>query len=260
MNKTNVAKFFKNAKVAVTKHSPEILTGIGIAGMVTTTILAVKATPKALRLMELKKEAEQTDKLTPVETVKTTWKCYIPAAVIGTASIACLVGASTVSARRNAALATAYALSETALTDYRRKVVETLGDKKDRAVMDAVAKEKVEKTPVKEQEIVFTNNGETLFLDILSGRHFKSDINKVRQAVNNFNECLLKDDYLELNEFYYHLGLPPTKLGESIGWHVIDGLVEIYESPHLIQINGENVPCIAINHRVAPRYDYENRG
>ena len=75
MNKTNVAKFFKNAKVAVTKHSPEILTGIGIAGMVTTTILAVKATPKALRLMELKKEAEQTDKLTPVETVKTTWKC-----------------------------------------------------------------------------------------------------------------------------------------------------------------------------------------
>ena len=48
MNKPNVADLFKSVKMVVSKHSPEILTGIGIAGMITTTILAVKATPKAL--------------------------------------------------------------------------------------------------------------------------------------------------------------------------------------------------------------------
>ena len=56
MNKPNVADLFKSVKMVVSKHSPEILTGIGIAGMITTTILAVKATPKALSLV---KQAEE---------------------------------------------------------------------------------------------------------------------------------------------------------------------------------------------------------
>ena len=46
--KLNVSKLCKDAKVMVSKRSPEILTGLGIAGMITTTVLAVKATPKAL--------------------------------------------------------------------------------------------------------------------------------------------------------------------------------------------------------------------
>ena len=69
MNKPNVADLFKSVKMVVSKHSPEILTGIGIAGMITTTILAVKATPKALTLVEDKKkelELYPTDKLTTI--------------------------------------------------------------------------------------------------------------------------------------------------------------------------------------------------
>ena len=56
MNRINMAALFKNIKMNLSKHSPEILTGLGIAGMITTTILAVKATPKALDLIEDKKE------------------------------------------------------------------------------------------------------------------------------------------------------------------------------------------------------------
>ena len=52
MNKQNVSGLVKNLRTAMEKHSPEILTGIGIAGMLTTTILAVKATPKAIRIIE----------------------------------------------------------------------------------------------------------------------------------------------------------------------------------------------------------------
>ena len=106
----------------------------GIAGMITTTVLAVRSTPKALKLIEEKKKEEGVDKLTPAETVKTAWKCYIPAMVLGATSVGCLVGASRVSLRRNAALATAYKLSETALTEYREQVVETIGEKKEQGL------------------------------------------------------------------------------------------------------------------------------
>ena len=102
----NLAQTAKNIRTSMVKHSPEILTGLGIVGMITTTVLAVKATPKALTLIDVA-ENEKRDELTPMETVKATWKCYIPAAVTGVTSIACLVGASSVNTRRNAALAAA---------------------------------------------------------------------------------------------------------------------------------------------------------
>ena len=56
MSKTDVTKYFKMVKQFAKKRSPEILTGIGIAGMITTTVLAVKATPKAIQLIEEEKD------------------------------------------------------------------------------------------------------------------------------------------------------------------------------------------------------------
>ena len=98
MNKQALTKMARDVRLSLSKHSPEILIGLGIAGMVTTTVLAVKATPKALRLIDMKKEELEVDNLTPVETVKATWKCYVPAAVSGAVSIACLVGSHYVNA------------------------------------------------------------------------------------------------------------------------------------------------------------------
>ena len=69
MNK-NIEKFCKNVRNGIIKHGPEILTGIGIAGMLTTTVLAVKGTTKAVRLLDERKYELETDKLTVKETVK----------------------------------------------------------------------------------------------------------------------------------------------------------------------------------------------
>ena len=181
MNKPNVSKMINGARLFMTKHSPEILTGIGIAGMVTTTVLAVRATPKALALIEEAKK-EHEEKLTPAKTIKATWKCYIPAAVMGTASTLCLIGARTVSARRTAALAAAYQISETALSEYREKVVETIGEKKEQVVRDAIAKDHVEAKPVSKSEVIITEKGNTLCYDALSGRYFKSDIEQIKKG------------------------------------------------------------------------------
>ena len=130
MKKPNISKIISSVRTSASKHSPEILTGIGIAGLVVTTVMAVRATPKALILIEDRKKELREDTLTPVETVKAVWICYVPAALTGTVSIACLIGANSVNLRRNAALATAYTLSESALKEYQEKVVETIGEKR----------------------------------------------------------------------------------------------------------------------------------
>ena len=135
MKAPNLAKLVKSTQYFISKHSPEILTGLGIAGMLTTTFLAVKETPKALELIE-EAQCDKGEALTVVEKAKACWKCYIPAAATATCSIACLVGASSVSSRRNAALATAYKISETAFSEYKSKVVETLGEKKEEAIRE----------------------------------------------------------------------------------------------------------------------------
>lgn len=75
MNKNTITAAMRNMRTAVKKHSPEILTGIGIAGMITTTVMAVRATPKALILIEEKKDELEVNELTPKETIQAAWTC-----------------------------------------------------------------------------------------------------------------------------------------------------------------------------------------
>lgn len=253
--KKEIAKSFLSLKTAIKKHSPEILTGIGIAGMITTTVMAVRATPKALILIEERKEEIGAEKLEAMDMVKTTWACYIPAAITGTLSVACLIGASSVNARRNAALATAYTLSESALKDYQGKVIEMFGEKKNEAVKDAVAKDKVEKNPVVTREVIITEKGNTLCYDAISGRYFKSDIEKIKKAECELNRQMLDDMYVSLNDFYYEIGLDSVKLGDELGWNVDSGYIDLSFSS---QLASDGTPCLVIDYSVAPRYDYRN--
>lgn len=252
--KKEIAKSFLSLKTAIKKHSPEILTGIGIAGMITTTVMAVRATPKALILIEERKEEIGAEKLEAMDMVKTTWACYIPAAITGTLSVACLIGASSVNARRNAALATAYTLSESALKDYQGKVIEMFGEKKNEAVKDAVAKDKVEKNPVVTREVIITEKGNTLCYDAISGRYFKA-ILKNKKAECELNRQMLDDMYVSLNDFYYEIGLDSVKLGDELGWNVDNGYIDLSFSS---QLASDGTPCLVIDYSVAPRYDYRN--
>ena len=251
--KKEITKSFLSLKTAIKKHSPEILTGIGIAGMITTTVMAVRATPKALILIEERKEEIGAEKLEAMDMVKTTWACYIPAAITGTLSVACLIGASSVNARRNAALATAYTLSESALKDYQGKVIEMFGEKKNEAVKDAVAKDKVEKNPVVTREVIITEKGNTLCYDAISGRYFKSDIEKIKKAECELNRQMLDDMYVSLNDFYYEIGLDSVKLGDELGWNVDSGYIDLSFSS---QLASDGTPCLVIDYSIAPRYNF----
>ena len=254
MGKFNLTAAAKSIKGALERHTPEILTGIGVAGMVTSTVLAVKATPKAYLLVNDRKNELEVEKLPVTELVKTTWKCYIPAAVTCGASIACLVGASSVNFKRNAALATAYKLSEAALSEYKDAVIETIGEKKEQSVRDKVAEERIKKNPVSKSEIIVTGNGTTLCYDPVGNSYFKSNIQQIESAKNKLNARMLSENYVSLNDFYDELGIGPTKLGDDLGWDIYkDGLVEIAFSSQLAE---DGTPCLVMDYSIAPRYEY----
>ena len=256
MSKEGLKRTIKSAERVLTKYSPGILTGIGIAGMIGATFMAVKATPKALYLIETKKEEAEVEKLTPVETIKTCWTCYIPATLTTVLSAACLIGASTVSAKRNAALATAYSISEAALREYQEKVVEVIGEKKEKAVRDAVAKDQIERDPVTKSEVVvIDSNSNTLCYEPLSGRYFKSTIDKIKKAEIKLDRQMIQEMYVSLNDFYWEIGLDGTDLGDKMGWNLSKGYMDLSFSS---QLADDGTPCAVIVYGIPPVYDYQN--
>lgn len=252
----NLQSMARQALRSLKKHSPGILTGLGVAGLFATTVMAIEATPKALKLIEERKQELQVEKLTVKETVKTAWKCYIPSAVTAITSTACIVGASTVNAKRNAALATAYTISETAAREYKEKVVEAVGEKKEQLIRDEVAKEKIKKNPVSKCEVISTGKGNTRCFDPWNSRYFDSDAEKIRRAVNDLNYQLINEGCVSLNDFYYAAGLDESKTGEILGWNVNrDGQVQLRFSA---QVDENNNPCLVLDFINPPKYGYSD--
>ena len=244
------------ARQVITQNSPTILTGLSVAGLLSTVTMAVRATPKAMRIIndeydELEKEGIKYQPFTKKEIVQLTWKCYIPTIIMGGVSIVCIVGANSINLRRNAALASVYSITETALKEYQAKVVETFGEAKAQKVKDDIAKDRLDKNPVVTSEIALTGKGETLCYDVFSGRYFKSDIENIRKVQNELNRDLLNDSFISLNDAYYYLGLGSTKLGDELGWDINEGLIEFNFSSQLTEYG---IPCLVIDYNVGPRF------
>lgn len=253
MEKKSAKDLMKGAQAALQKNAPAVLTGIGILGFVGTTITAIKATPKAIELLEERKKELRQEKLPLVEVVKTTWRCYIPTAVTGAASMGCILKANSISTRRNAALVTAYNLSRTALSEYKDKVIETIGEKKEQAIRESISQDKLDKNPVQSNEVIVTEKGNTLCYDGVFGRYFKSNIDLIHKAINRVNRDIVSYNYASLNDFYSELGLEPVAIGDELGWTIDDGPIDIY---HDAKIASDGTPCIVIQYSVAPKREY----
>ena len=258
MDLSTIAKPIKTAGDALKRHSPNILVGLGTIGTITTVIFAVRATPKALRIIQEETE-NYTDprpdwivqtaldtNLTKVDILKRTWRCYLPTVGMGVASIACFWGARYIDSTRQVALAGAYSLAETALKEYQDKVVDILGEEADKTVREAVAKEHVE--PEQATEVVVTDgNGKCLCMDSFSGRYFKSDKESIIHLANQFNQRLISDSELTMNDWYEDLGLEPLyPIGDFLGWSRETQLLDISFSA-VMAANGE--PCIYVEYR-----------
>lgn len=225
------------------KNSTQVLTVSSILGVVATTVLAVKATPKALSIIE------ENEPETALDIVRDTWKCYIPTVVVGGLTISSIIWNQSISIKRTAAIASAYTLSETRFKDYRKKFVEKVGEKKVREVEDSIAKDKVK--VVKEGDIIKTGKGDTLCFDACSGRYFYGNIEDIKRALNSLSRDMLSDHFISLNDIYESIGLEETTLGRNMGWHIDDGLIE----PRFSAILSPNdTPCLVLDFYLEPRY------
>ena len=197
------------------RNSSTILTCVGAVGVAVTAIMAVKATPKAITLLENAKE-EKGEKLTKWETVKTAGPVYIPSIVTGAATVACIFGADVLNKRQQAALVSAYALLDQSYRNYKTKVDELYGEEAGEKVRESIAKDKYEEK--KEDIVQSADSDKQLFYDFYSGRYFESTIADVIWAEYEINRALATYGGVGLNEFYNFLELDELPEYSEIGW------------------------------------------
>lgn len=199
----------KGAQV-LRKASPTILTCLGGIGVITSTALAIKATPKAMKLLE-EAEKEKGDELTKFEIVKVAAPTYIPTVTVAASTIACIFGANVLNKRQQAALTSAYMLLENTYQEYRNKVKDSFGEDTDKLVREDIVKDKYEQSGSISDE-------DCLFFEINYGKFFNRSREEVLSAEYRFNSKFTRTGYVTLNEFYELLDLPATEAGEVIGW------------------------------------------
>lgn len=233
------------------KHSSTILTTIGAIGVVGTSVLAVKATPKALDILQEATE-EKGDKLTKTEVILNVGPVYIPAFLMGAATIGCIFGANVLNKKQQAALTSAYVLLDNSYKEYRKTVGDIFGEEADTQVMTAIAKNKYDGHIPREDY--------KLYYDEWSDRYFEVPEEKMQNAEYLLNRNLALQGYASLNEFYFFLGQPPTEVGEILGWsesflHEMHGYTWI-DFEHTVVPFADGLECrmIGMDYRPSPDY------
>lgn len=241
-------------KPFVSKHEPEILMSMGIGGMIFSLAWGIKASFKAARAIDKYKETYGKDKLTAKETIKLTWKLYLPTVLSVAASVPCVIMSNKVSNKRYAAIATAYTISEAALQEYKDKTKEIIGEKKTKQIEESISDDRVTKTYSGGNQVILTGNGDSLFYEPLSGRYFKSNWNDILKAANELNSEAITNmsGQTTLNDWFQKIGLETTEIGETLGWNLMNNpsnLIDISISSHITK---DNVPCGAIYYNRQP--------
>lgn len=252
-----------NTRLFVKRNASTILTCLGGVGVVATTITAVKATPKALRLIE-EAEQEKGEQLTKWETVRATAKVYLPSVGVGIATLACIFSAQILNQRQQAALMSAYALLDQSYKDYRRKTIELYGEETDEEIMNAIAIEKAEDVGVRGSYLgtscdlaLEENNSEPqVFYDEHSGRYFESTVEQVLTAEYHLNRNYILRGYSYLNEFYEFLGIEETDYGSVLGWAPNDDGMYWIDFNHRKLESEEGKDVYIIEMPFEPTYDF----
>lgn len=238
-------------KVFFHNNSPTILTCIGAAGMIATTVLAVKATPKALKLLEEAKE-EKGEELSKAEVAMVAGPAYIPSAVIGVSSIMCVFGANVLNKRQSASLTSAYALLENSYKEYRDKLIELYGKEADREIRDAIIRDHGEyhviDCDIPEDKLVW--------VDEISGNSITRYEREIIDAEYHLNRNFTMRGYASLNELYEFLGMPQTEYGDEVGWSMSDGYSWIDFEHHLVSRDDGGPSVYAIGIVFGPSADY----
>jgi len=262
----SVTRAVGKAMFQIKKHSPEILLVVGVAGGVTSAVMACKATTKAGAILDETKqnlEAIHTvandpayaDQYTENDVKKDTAlvyaktclnfaKLYGPSVALGAASVGCIFASNNIMRKRNLALAAAYATEHMGFKEYRERLVERFGEELDRELKYDIKAKEIEETVVNEDgtETVIKktvnsadpnlNSDYARFFDEFCAgwtRDAEYNLMFLKHQQAHANDILKKRGYIYLNEVYAMLGIPQTKAGQVVGW--------VYDEAHPIGDN-----------------------
>lgn len=251
----NVTRSFNKFGFKLKKHSPEILIVVGIAGVITSAVMACKASTKVNDILDEAKHTidnihqiaenpenegkyseEDYNKALAVAYVQTgveLVKLYAPSVIFGAASITCILASNRIISRRNVALAAAYATVDTGFKEYRKRVIDRFGKELDRElkydiktkeieerVVDENGNETVEKKTIRVADPNEYSDYARFFDEYCTGWDKNSEYNLMflRQQQNHANDLLKSQGFLFLNDVYGMLGIPKTKAGQIVGW------------------------------------------
>ena len=221
------------------KNAPDLLLTVGVCSLIGSTIMAVKSTPKANRILEEKKDS------TKIEKLKAVAPCYTSSALLACAGTASIICSRNITKNRFTAMATAYTVTSSTLRSFKKNLEEVVEPEKVKIIKSKVAKDNLKES----KNDIPVNDGDKkpLFYDTTSGRFFRSTINDIDRVVNELNKQMMNDMSIRLNDFYNEIGLDRIKIGEDLGWNIDKGLIEVrYDST----IADNDEPCIVLDYEL----------
>lgn len=251
-----VNRTLSKAGFQIKKHSPEILIVAGIAGVVTSAVMACKATTKINDILDQTKEevgkvndALDNEKISEdvyskedakkdlaiiyIQTGVKLAKLYGPSIILGALSITSILASNNILRKRNVALAAAYATIDNSFKEYRSRVIERFGKDLDRELKYNIKAKEISETTVDEngKETTVTKTVPVVeseepsdyarfFCEGCAGWTKDPEMNLVflKQQQNWANELLKTRGHLFLNEVYDMLGIERSKAGQVVGW------------------------------------------
>ena len=246
----NTNLLLHKSRLFLKRNASTILTYAGAAGTVATTVMAIKATPKALMVIDAAEELKG-EELTSLEKVKVAGPIYIPTILTGAATLTCIFGANILNKRQQASLMSAYALVDKSYKDYKKKIVELYGDDADRHIISELMRDDYNEDNFKDDNMM-------LFYDEFSRRYFRATLADVISAEYSVNKKIREYGGAYLNEFYEPLGID-TDYGYDLGWsngRLEDSWREWLNFEHEKVVMDDGLECTIVKMEVEPVIDF----
>ena len=205
------------------RSSPTILTVVASVGVIVTTITAVRATPKAIKLLK-EAETEKGKNLTKVEIIQVAGPSYIPSALLGISTIVCIFGANAMNQKKQASLMSAYAMLNESYKQYRKAANTVYGEDADNKIHAEMAKDAMVSSYEFRYQIynmdMDSESERILFYDLSSKKYFRTTMAAVLNAQYHVNRNLSICGCCSLNEYLSFLGLNEVDGGDELGWDI----------------------------------------
>lgn len=217
------AKISKRVGQQLYRSSPTILTVVASVGVIVTTITAVRATPKAVKLLK-EAELEKGENLTKVEIIRVAGPSYIPSALLGISTIVCIFGANALNQKKQASLMSAYVMLNESYKQYRKSAKIVYGEDADDKIHVEMAKDAMVATYDWGYQVynmdMDSESERLLFYDLSSKKYFRTTMAAVLNAQYHVNRNLAIRGDCSLNEYLSFLGVEGIDGGDDLGWDI----------------------------------------